>query len=95
MKITLIVICFTSLVLTSCKKDIIVPVSDFNNLFGTWNWVQSSGGFGGQVINSNTENYSMSVEYNENGVYKKFKDGKKISKKTFFFEESESIFSSN
>lgn len=81
--------------LTSCRKDILVPDTNFKNLFGRWTWIESSGGFSGHTINPNTENYSLTAEYKSNGVYKKFKDGKKITKQTFSFQESESIYSVN
>lgn len=89
-----IVLSFIILVgLTSCRKDIIVPDKDFGNLFGTWNWVYSSGGFLGETISPTTENKTIEIEYKKNGIYKKFINNKKVSKMTFQFEEQESIYS--
>ena len=89
-----ILIAFTLLLgLISCRKDIIVPDKEFENLFGTWNWVSSSGGFGGETITPTTESKTIEIEYKENGTYKKFIDDKKVSKMTFQFEEQESIYS--
>lgn len=81
------------LVLTACRKDISVPNQQYENLFGTWTWIESTGGESGQAISPATEGYSITVEYNENGVFKRFRDGKKISKMTFKFVEGNSMFS--
>ena len=76
---------------TACRKDISLPDQNLKKLFGTWEWVQSSGGFSGQTITPVSEDYSMSVEYTEKGVYRKYKDGKKISKLNFKIEERATI----
>ena len=81
--------------LSGCRKEILVPNPDFNHLFGTWRWIQSSGGPTDETINPTTENHSMSLEYRENGIYKRFQNDKKIEKLCFTFEESTSIYSQN
>ncbi len=89
-----IVLSFVILIaLDSCQKDIDVPDKKFENLFGTWSWVYSSGGFNGATITPTTENKTIKIEYKENGVYKKVVN-KKVSKMTFKFEKRESIYSS-
>ena len=80
--------------LISCKKEINVPKEDYKKLFGKWEWVYSTGGLAGGVITPETENYNLEIEYKKNGIYKEFKDGKRIEKFTFHFEKAESIFSS-
>ena len=64
-----------SFFLTSCSKDISIPNPELEKLFGFWNWIQSSGGIGGQTITPATVGYSQTVEYNNNGIYKIYKDG--------------------
>lgn len=81
------------LLFSACRKDISTPTDDCRKLFGTWRWVQSSGGISGQVITPDSEGYTLEIEFKSNGVVKKFKNGNKIFKKTFEFEEGESIFS--
>lgn len=81
-----------SLFLTACRKDISLPSQDLEKLFGTWNWVQSSGGFGGQTTSSATAGYSQTIEFNKNGIYKWYKDGKLQDKMKFTVTEGSSIY---
>jgi hypothetical protein len=78
---------------TGCRKDITVPDPNFKLLFGSWEWIESSGGYVVHTINPGTEGYTMTVEYEENGTYRSFKNGKKESKTRFEFEEGRSIYS--
>lgn len=71
----------------SCKKNIIVPKDDFNKLFGTWQLTQTVGAISGDTINYEPKDYIIIVEYNKNGIYKKYKDDKRLTKKNFKFEE--------
>ncbi len=80
--------------LISCRKDIIVPDKNLENLFGTWSLVSSSGGPNGETTTPTTENKTIEVEYKENGIYKKFINNKKVNKMTFKFEKNKSIYSS-
>ena len=45
-------------------------------LIGNWNWIQSSGGFAGQIINPKTTGYDIQIEFTKNGLYKEGKDKK-------------------
>jgi hypothetical protein len=79
------------LFLTSCRKDITVPNSEMNKLFGNWQWIETSGGFAGQVKTPATEGYSQSVEFKSDGIYKLYHDGKQKDKKTFTLSQGSSI----
>lgn len=78
---------------TACKKDISIPNPELEKLFGTWNWVQSSGGFSGQAITPTTAGYSQTVEFNQNGSYKIYENGKQKDKMKFSLSSGNSIHS--
>jgi hypothetical protein len=77
---------------TTCRKDISVPSTDLDKLFGTWNWIQSSGGFAGQINSPATSGYSQTIEFNKNGIYKIYKDGKQKDKMKFTLTNGTSIY---
>ena len=81
-----------SFFLTSCSKDISIPNPELEKLFGSWNWIQSSGGIGGQTITPATVGYSQTVEYNNNGIYKIYKDGIQKDTKKFSLTSGTSIY---
>ena len=85
----LITVSLIFIAFSSCKKDIVVPNAEFNNLFGRWTLVSQSG------VNASSDVTDMEVEVKENGVYKRFEDGKKTLKMTFEFKEGESVFSTD
>lgn len=92
---TILIVSSLSIFLTGCKKDIDVPKQELNNLFGTWEWVQSSGGFAGITTSPLTEGHTIKLEFNENGIYKEFKNGEKIDKRKFSFIEGKSIYTAD
>jgi hypothetical protein len=72
-----------------CRKDINVPIPEQEKLFGTWDWVQSVGGFSGSSLdNPSTCNCNKTVEYNKNGIYKACKDGHQTQKMKFTFSST-------
>jgi hypothetical protein len=82
-----------SVLLTTCRKDISLPNQDLEKLFGSWNWVQSSGGFAGQTTTPATVGYTKSLEFNKNGIYKSYKNEKQQEKFKFSLTEGTSISS--
>ncbi|NTW33356.1 MAG: hypothetical protein HGB12_12165 [Bacteroidetes bacterium] len=86
-----VVIVILSFFVTTCRKDISVPNTDLEKLFGTWDWVQTCGGFAGQTTTPTTSGYSQTVEFNKNGIWKIYKDGKQIDKLKFTFIEVFSV----
>lgn len=83
------------LFMTACKKDISLPNENLEQLFGTWEWVQSSGGIGGVSINTTSEGYTKTIEFNSDGTYKWYKNGKLKDKMKFTVIEGPSIYSSS
>ena len=82
-----------SLLLTTCRKDISVPNPDLERLFGKWEWVQSYCGWSGPSSPATT-GYSQTVEFNKNGIYKMYQDGKQKEKRKFTLTEGNSIYTS-
>ena len=81
-----------SFLATTCRKDIPVPNAGLEKLFGTWDWVQSSGGLTGQTTTPATTGYSQAVEFKKNGVCIWYKNGKHTDKMQFTLTEGSSIY---
>ena len=78
---------------SGCRKDISSsPNPESKEIFGTWVWVQSSGGFTGHTINPSTVGYSGTVEFNKNGIYKTYKDGNQKEEGKYSLIEGKSIY---
>ncbi len=92
-KLWVFAIVMLSFFMTTCRKDISVPNQDLDKLFTTWNWVQSTGGFAGQVTSPATTGYSQTIEFGRDGIYKRYKNGKLLDKFKFTLSEGTSIFS--
>jgi hypothetical protein len=92
-KLWIIAIVTFSFFMMTCRKDISVPDTNLEKLFGTWNWVQSTGGFGGQTITPTTTGYSQTVEFGKNGINKIYKNGKQQDKYKFTLTLGTSIHS--
>lgn len=82
----------SALVLSSaCRKDIKTPGDQSVNVFGSWLWVSSFSGAGGVSQTPTSTGESVELEYESNGVFKEFRDGKKTEKLIFEFIEGTSI----
>ena len=92
----LLIVLFSSLFF-GCKKEsteIDFPNSQSKQLIGSWKWVESSGGFAGNIINPTTEGYAKQMEFSENGKHYEFKEGEKMVIRNYEFEEKKSIHNS-
>ena len=74
---------FVFVILNSCKK-ISVPDASLKSLFGKWEFVKGSSGWGGSLW---PEDKSIWIEFKENGYFKKHEKGKQTESKRFTFEE--------
>jgi hypothetical protein len=72
-----------SMIFSACRKDISLPDPSLEKLFGSWEWVQTSGGFAGQIKTPATEGHTQSVEFSSKGIYKLFINGDQKSKSKF------------
>jgi hypothetical protein len=90
---TVALVATASLFLTTCRKDISVPNPDLEKLFGTWDWVGTYCGWSG-ASSPATVGYSQTVEFNKNGIYKMYHDGKQTDKRKFTLTEGSSIYTS-
>ncbi len=91
LKLVLVFLIF-SVCFTNCKKDIDIPATELENLFGSWDWVQTSGGIAGGTITPATEGYTKKVEFSRNGIYNEFQDGILLGKRKFTISETKSIY---
>jgi hypothetical protein len=48
---------------------------EVKKLLGKWQWLETTGGFGGLAINPQTEKYQYIVEFGKSNVYREWKDG--------------------
>jgi hypothetical protein len=76
----------------ACRKDISVPNSESEKLFGKWTWIQSAGGIGGNFKSPKTEDYTSSIEFSDKGIYKTYKDGKQTDKMKYSLSEGKTIY---
>jgi hypothetical protein len=78
-----------------CEKDKASSGSDpdLAKLYGSWNWVQSSGGFAGETTTPATAGYTMTVEFSPNGIYKWYKNNQLQGQAQYSMTTGNSIFS--
>lgn len=81
-----------SFFLPACKKSVDLPDPKLESLFGSWEWLESSGGFSGSRITPSSAGYTRTVEFGANGVYKIYRDGKLEDKVRFTVTESSSPY---
>jgi hypothetical protein len=55
--------------LVGCKKDDQSPTFTSKEIFGTWRWVQSSGGIAGFTYTPANAGYSQSLQFNRDSTY--------------------------
>jgi hypothetical protein len=92
-KLFTIAILALSLFMASCRKDISVPDSSLDKLFGKWNWVQTSGGFTGQINTPALAGYTSTIYFKKTGICKSYENGKEQYKLKFSLSEGTSIYS--
>jgi hypothetical protein len=87
MKQTLLSLCLLACFSYGCqKKDITVPDSSLNGLFGSWDLVMKSGGFSGGVQTPLTMGYQQSLKFTKEGRCYTYKDGSRTGQDNFEFE---------
>ena len=89
---------FTILLLglfTACKKkEISLPDPSLEKLFGRWEWVESGGGLAYHQTSPSTTGCSITIEFERNGIYKEYKNGKHQNRMKFYLSKGSSIYSS-
>ena len=68
MKKLLLIIFTLTLIFTGCKDDSSTP---YGQIYGAWQWVESTGGIAGLQLTPGTEGYDMMLVFNRNGTYKR------------------------
>jgi hypothetical protein len=62
-------------------------------LIGKWQWIESSGGMAGEIMNPKTEKYQIQIEYNKKGMFKQWKDDQLEYSYKYQVKKGKSIFS--
>ena len=83
------------LLFTSCRKDISLPNQELEKLFGTWEWISSSGGFAGITTSHDSVGNTKTIEFTKKGIYKSYKNGDLIEKRKFTIKKGSSIYTSD
>lgn len=62
-------------------------------LVGKWEWIESSGGFGGGILTPKTEAYTIRVEFTKKNIFKSYKDGVFNTQNNIKFVTGKSVYS--
>jgi len=67
--------------------------SILKKLSGKWNWIETSGGFSGDIVTPKSQGYSIQMEFTKKGIFKSFKDNVFNLEMTYKLEKGKSIYS--
>lgn len=67
----LVVICLITVILLGCSEKVDLSQPD---LIGKWKWIQTTGGFAGVNITPETEGFTRTLVFSEDGHYKFIKN---------------------
>jgi hypothetical protein len=62
-------------------------------LIGKWQWIESSGGMAGEILNPQTEKYEMQIEFTKKGRFTEWKDQKTTASLKYMVKNGKSIHS--
>ncbi len=80
------------LIITSCRKDIKMPSTEMEKIYGEWEWVKTYGGWGGSESTPSSTGTTASIEFDRKGNYKNFVNGKLELKLRYSITERYSSF---
>ncbi len=63
-----------------CKKT---GSSSLSQICHNWEWIQSAGGIGGVVQTPQSEGYTQSIVFDEEGIYTKYQDNTVVRSGTY------------
>jgi len=89
MKKSLVLICLIGLFISSCEEE----TQYATDIFGKWDWIISSGGFGGFSYTPESTGDRIMIEYSIDSLYKKYRNDTLIAECKFHIIESETIIS--
>lgn len=67
--------------------------TDQKKLIGKWTWIESSGGFAGEITSPVTEKYEIQVEFTKKGIYSEWKDKQNQVCSKYEIKKGKSMFS--
>jgi len=62
-------------------------------LIGKWTWIETSGGFAGEITSPQTEKCEVQIEFTKNKMFSEWKDKQTIYCQKYFVKIGKSIFS--
>jgi len=83
---------FTIIILT-CLAFNLQSQAITKKLIGKWQWIESSGGMAGEIMNPKTEKYQIQIEYSKKGMFKQWKDDQLEYSYKYQVKKGKSIFS--
>lgn len=88
-------IVFCTVLIGACRKKVEMPDSESQKLFGTWNWVTTSGGCVPGERNPASEGYNRTIEFSNKGICKQYKNGDLESRLIYEVKKGATIYSAN
>lgn len=85
-------ILLTSLAFTSCEKTIEPPNNECKAIIGDWQWNYSTAGFGHPIKTPQTEGYSQSIIFDNNGKHYLIINEEVRMTNQFIFKKAPSIY---
>jgi len=80
------------LILPGCKKT---DDSSYSMISNMWEWIESSGGIGGVVQTPQSQGYTQSIDFDEQGIYTKYRDNSVVKSGTYTIIRAESELDGN
>ncbi len=83
---------FVSIVLI-CSAFLLSSQSVPKKLIGKWTWIETSGGFAGEITNPKTEKCEVQIEFTKNKMFSEWKDKQTVHCQKYFIKTGKSMFS--
>jgi hypothetical protein len=81
---------FTFLFTLLLSKNISAQTAGSDKLFGTWDWINSTGGFTGTTTTPQTTGQKHSIEFTKDSICRTFKDGQFLDERKFKLQKDSS-----
>lgn len=76
-----------------CTAFYVESQSIQKKLIGKWTWIETSGGFAGEITNPKTEKYEVQIEFTKNKLFSEWKDKQTVNCQKYVIKSGKSIFS--
>ncbi len=90
--ISVFTLLFILFLFSGCRKEIDVPNTEMDKLFGKWDWYETSGGMDGMTFTPYSQGYILRVEFTKKGIYKSYKNNAQNGRAKYDLSEGTTIF---